>query len=100
MSVIHDEPPEQAVSLGSDHLYTKGVDQDGVWIAIHEWHKTSDGRWCVGYVPFDVPESKYFVPRSEHWTVESYEPLTLSPSLLCTACNSHGFIREGKWVGC
>jgi hypothetical protein len=31
------------------------------------------------------------------WQVESWEPLTLSPSLLCH-CGDHGFIREGRWV--
>jgi len=33
-----------------------------------------------------------------HWTLESVEPLTLSPSLLCTRCGRHGFVRGGKWV--
>lgn len=32
------------------------------------------------------------------WTVESWEPLTLAPSLHCTHCGDHGFIRGGKWV--
>lgn len=32
------------------------------------------------------------------WKVESVEPLTLSPSILCRACGDHGFIRKGKWV--
>jgi hypothetical protein len=32
------------------------------------------------------------------WTVESQEPLTLSPSILRIECGCHGFIRDGKWV--
>jgi hypothetical protein len=32
------------------------------------------------------------------WTVESWEPLTLSPSILRTECGCHGFLRDGKWV--
>lgn len=33
------------------------------------------------------------------WTVESWEPLTISPSLLSHCpCNDHGFIKQGKWV--
>lgn len=32
------------------------------------------------------------------WRVLSVNPLTLSPSLLCTRCKTHGFIRDGKWV--
>lgn len=30
------------------------------------------------------------------WTVESLDPLTLSPSIDTGCC--HGFIREGRWV--
>lgn len=37
-------------------------------------------------------------PDSPRWTVESTEPLTLSPSLLCRGCGNHGWIREGRWV--
>lgn len=37
-------------------------------------------------------------PREDGWTVEAWEPLTLSPSILRTECNCHGFIREGRWV--
>lgn len=36
--------------------------------------------------------------NEEGWTVESWEPLTLSPSIHRTECGCHGFIREGKWV--
>lgn len=32
------------------------------------------------------------------WTVVSKDPLTISPSILCPACGTHGFIRAGKWV--
>lgn len=32
------------------------------------------------------------------WQVESWDPLTLSPSVLCNTCGLHGFIREGRWV--
>ena len=31
------------------------------------------------------------------WTVESEEPLTLTPSIACE-CGLHGFIRDGRWV--
>jgi hypothetical protein len=54
---------------------------------------------CISAIHFDLPE----LPRSDdsagrsRWTVESWEPLTLSPSLLCRVCGDHGFIRQGKW---
>lgn len=34
----------------------------------------------------------------KHWDLVSMDPLHLEPSLLCTVCNDHGFIRDGKWV--
>jgi hypothetical protein len=26
------------------------------------------------------------------------EPLTIEPSILCSDCQTHGFIRDGRWV--
>ena len=44
--------------------------------------------WCVGGITFGAGG----------WALESKDPLTVSPSLRCRQCGSHGFIREGKWV--
>lgn len=43
-----------------------------------------------------VPVSESGAGRD--WKLDSLEPLTISPSLLCMSCQHHGFIREGKWV--
>lgn len=33
------------------------------------------------------------------WDVQSWQPLTVSPSLLSHCpCKDHGFIRDGRWV--
>lgn len=88
--------PEGAIDLGGGSWYTKVWDKNATWIAIEEWHFTPTGALCGGWVPFDVP-SQHLVPNAEKWTVVSYEPLELSPSLLCRSCNHHGFIRRGKW---
>lgn len=47
-----------------------------------------------GGVPFDgrVPGQR------DGWTVESEEPLTLTPSIVVHPCGCHGWIREGRWV--
>lgn len=59
--------------------------------------------YCSGGITFDVP---YLNPSFRThadgaarpvWQVQSLDPLTISPSLLCH-CGDHGFIREGKWV--
>lgn len=34
----------------------------------------------------------------DNWTVESLDPLTLSPSLACRICGHHGFVKEGRWI--
>lgn len=60
-------------------------------------HYAPDGRECAGGIYFDGPVHRELYPGKPGWTVESWEPLTVSPSLLCI-CGDHGFIREGRWV--
>jgi hypothetical protein len=40
--------------------------------------------------------SSYLDPL--RWRTDKSDPLTLSPSVACTNCGHHGFVREGKWV--
>lgn len=105
------------VKLDEDHYYTPFVhDHDGEMHegGIIEWHRPGpnrpdgiagvgpegvEGPWCGGSVFTCAWSGIEGVPLRPVWTVEQRDPLTLSPSLLCTACGSHGFIREGKWVG-
>jgi len=74
-------------------------------------HLKPDGRLCMACIHFDTPEVRAVEEASKRqseklgfqyheyprWQVHSWEPLTISPSLLCS-CGDHGFIREGKWV--
>lgn len=32
------------------------------------------------------------------WKVEQDDPLTLSPSIVCSCKGQHGFVRDGKYV--
>lgn len=61
---------------------------------IHTNPRTGDE--CRGFIHFDCAEAAGF--PGPFWKVESWEPLTLSPSLLCRVCGDHGFIRNGQWV--
>lgn len=66
---------------------------------IHIDHPRADGQggMCVSAAILSVaPE--VLKGGAPTWDVESWEPLTLSPSLLCRNCGDHGFIREGRWV--
>jgi hypothetical protein len=62
-------------------------------------HAKPDGSECNGFVTFASDVQRRIEPNCANtWTVESWEPLTLSPSVLCTMCGHHGFVREGRWV--
>lgn len=60
-------------------------------------HKKPDGSDCMGSICFDSPAARQLFKHDVFWQVQSWEPLTVSPSLLCH-CGDHGFIRDGKWV--
>lgn len=51
-----------------------------------------------GMVTFEGEIQDKVAAAQPRWKVESWEPLTLSPSILRTECGCHGFIREGRWV--
>ncbi len=73
-----------------------GVDKVGL---IEDHKRRDNGDQCFGgSVMFDVPAVRDQLQEQSMWTVESWEPLTLSPSLLCTVCGHHGWIRDGRWV--
>lgn len=61
-------------------------------------HTTPDGRPCMSGATLDSETARRFESPDSLWTVVSWEPLTLWPSLLCRMCGHHGFIRDGRWV--
>jgi hypothetical protein len=84
--------------IGHSVVITPVLDREGR-IMVNEEHDRADGKGrCGGFVMLDVPESEPFRAGGPLWTVESTDPLTLSPSLLCRACGNHGWIRNGTWV--
>jgi hypothetical protein len=52
---------------------------------------------CEGAVTFNGPVQAELEHGRDCWDVQSWEPLTCSPSLLCH-CGDHGFIQQGRWV--
>lgn len=91
-------PMDNVVVLGSDHYgkwYAyKGVSKAGMLIL----HKKGPGP--VNSTHAAYPDSEYCLGSVEFpgWTLESEDPVTISPSVWCWACGDHGFVREGKWV--
>ena len=39
-------------------------------------------------------------PEGSGHRIEQEEPLTIAPSILCTDCGTHGFVRNGIWEDC
>lgn len=95
MTVTGFDPAEDGASfLDADHAYKfyfsteSGTRPAG----LIESHRLPDGNWCEGAVAF-----KGRGGGSPQWTVLLEDPLTLSPSILCRDCGSHGYIEGGKW---
>lgn len=98
--------PDGVVRIGDESWMQKirAYSRDE-WAGIIEWHVNREtGEFCGGFIAFagfDGMTSHGQSPANRPtWTVKSFEPLTLSPSLSCSACGNHGFIRDGKWVSC
>lgn len=94
-------PERFDLDLGDGHWLTfvdyKGDPRAGARQP-HLTDKTETGM-CEGWITFEGSAwAAEFDNRIPTWKVECWEPLTLSPSLLCRGCGDHGFIRAGKWV--
>ena len=68
--------------LWSHECITFVTNGSGTWEQAPEW----------------VPDVMLPISTPNGWTVESTEPLTVSPSILCGLCGTHGFWRDGRWV--
>ncbi len=85
-------------------------------------HKRFDGADCESCLTFDGPWQRLVhqftcekaqaegkpEPKLVVWQVECWEPLTISPSVLCkvpipgstAVCGDHGHIKKGRWEPC
>lgn len=79
-------------SLNPQYAHLPDVEKWGAIIR----HYKPDGKLCEGCITFDGPVQRELCPERSKWKVWEFEPLTISPSLLC-ACGDHGFIKFGKW---
>lgn len=60
-------------------------------------HTSPAGNPCAGFVTMTSEVQRQVAPRATTWDVQSWDPLTLSPSVLCS-CGDHGWIRDGRWI--
>ncbi len=80
--------------IGGDSSIRELRNKDGILLAIHWRHGTGH---CAEADNNFVSTTNYM---GDGWTIVSEDPLTLSPSLLCTICKTHGYIRNGRWDPC
>lgn len=84
--------------IGYDHKIQFVTYKDDPRAGLNDFHKKPDGSDCGGFITFAGSAWAQEFDGLAVWQVEAWEPLSLSPSLLCRVCGSHGYIREGKWV--
>lgn len=61
-------------------------------------HFSPAGVPCAGFTTFAGEVQRLVEPaRPNTWDVISWDPLTISPSVLCS-CGDHGFVQGGRWV--
>lgn len=88
----------ETVDLGDGHTLTF-AQYEGEVSGCSIAHKRPDGSDCDGWIAFAgrAWARSFGAGQIATWTVESENPLTLSPSVLCRVCGDHGFVRAGRW---
>ncbi len=86
------------VGIGGDHSIEFVEYEGDAFAGMNDYHVRPDGTECKGFIAIEGGKwAQAFDGMLATWKIESHEPLTLSPSLLCRVCGDHGFIRNGKW---
>lgn len=89
------------VDLGHDHYVSGVVDKVGTVVGfITEHPDPRTGAPCAGYAELDTSPS---AQPGRTWRLvagdaKALAGLTLEPSLQCTSCGDHGWIKAGKWL--
>jgi hypothetical protein len=90
-------PPAEATDIGGNHRI-EIVYYQGEPAGFNEWHLNKKGAWCRGWVAFKQSKwGEQFKKGDVGWNVQVREPLTLSPSIKCRACEDHWHMVAGKW---
>lgn len=85
-----------AQARGLNQQYADVLDAERYGALIE--HVAPDGSPCASSVVFEGQVAVLIHPDDPVWKVQSWAPLTLTPSLLCRRCGDHGFIRNGSWI--
>lgn len=90
--------PERDINPGLEHL----PDVDRYALSFRHPDPRRPGEFHTSMVTLAGEVQAALQPDLPVWTVHSWDPLTLTPSILCTlgkgGCGVHGYITEGRWV--
>ncbi len=96
---------EHEFDLGDGHSFVWFYDSEGLFGLIEHHPPGPDAPpgtpYCGGYIAWRSSSSR---PPAfpKHQIIAGgegdEEHLTIAPSLACRTCESHGWIRGGKWV--
>lgn len=90
--------PEE-LDLGDGHTLTFANYKGEVAGCSIAHRRPDNGAPCDGWIAFEGRVwARSFGGHIATWKVESEQPLTLSPSVLCRGCGDHGHVRAGEWV--
>lgn len=86
------------IDLGHGHIAkpTQNMAGEHLGYVIDHPNAADPSKQCGGAVYLEGKSGPYG-GRAE-WKLESLDPLTLSPSVLCSVCGDHGFVRGGSWL--
>lgn len=90
--MVRDE--DGSMDLGHGHTFAPVLDQDERlvgWLHTHPDARNADARLCQSFCAV----RSGFGPDVHEVVIVG--PLTLSPSLKCRVCGSHGEVKNGKW---
>lgn len=89
------------ISIGSNHSLETYHNTGHELCGFIEWHYTPEGNLCGGSVSVCAEHPNGRDGKTWHWSITGTlegRDLTLHPSLQCTSCPSHGWVRDGKWT--
>ena len=100
---MNNQPDAQSlarwIDLGDNHSMRFLEFEGDAKSAFEYKHFRPDGTECIGHISITgAAWAQAFNNKIETWDVQSWEPFTCTPSLLCRVCGDHGFITDGKWV--
>lgn len=62
-------------------------------------HECAEQDLMGAYLIFDLPWNRTEANAGhQKYKVENWEPLTLSPMIVCSRCGRAGWVRDGRWI--